>query len=85
VALKTKELTKSKDLRTDENEKGLSVSRGNGGGRGNQGKSGNKSKFKCFNYNKMGHFMKDCPKINVIPHKLSPRVMRMQVLWWCVV
>jgi len=35
AALRTKELTKSKDLRTDENREGLSVSRGNGGGRGN--------------------------------------------------
>jgi len=64
VALRTKELTKSKNLRVDENDKGLSVSRGNGGGRGNRRKSGNKSKFKCFNCNKMGHFMKDCPEIN---------------------
>jgi len=38
ATLRTKELTKSKDLRTDENGEGLSVSRGNGGGRGNQGK-----------------------------------------------
>ena len=56
AALRTKELTKSKDLKTDENGQGLSVSRGNGGDRGNRGKSGNKSKFKCFNCNKMGHF-----------------------------
>jgi len=43
AALRTKELTKSKDLRADENSEGLSVSRGNGGGRGNRRKSGNKS------------------------------------------
>jgi len=42
-------LTKSKDLRTNENSEGLSVSRGNGIGRGNRRKSGNKSKFKFFN------------------------------------
>jgi len=59
VALRTKELTKSKDLRIHENGEGLSVSRGNGGGRGNRRKSGNKSKSKCFNCHKMGHFMKD--------------------------
>jgi hypothetical protein len=64
AALRTNELTKSKNLRTDEKGEGLSVSRRNGGGRGNQRKSGNKSKFKCFNYNKMGHFMEDCPEIN---------------------
>jgi len=64
AALRTKLLTKSKDLRADENGEGLSVSRGNGGGRGNRGKSGNKSKFKCFNCNKMGQFKKDCPEIN---------------------
>ena len=64
AAFRTKELTKSKNLRTDENGEGLSVSRGNSGGRGNRRKSGNKSKFKCFNCNKMGHFMKDCLEIN---------------------
>jgi len=31
AALRTKQLTKSKDLRADENGEGLSVSRGNGG------------------------------------------------------
>ena len=64
AALKTKELTKFKDLRTDENGEGLSVSRGNGGGRGNRGKSGNKLRFKCFNCHKMGHFKKDCSENN---------------------
>jgi len=64
AALRTKELTKSKDLRIHESGEGLNVSRGNGGGRGNRRKSGNKSKSKCFNYHKMGHFMKDCPEIN---------------------
>jgi len=50
AALRTKELTKSKDLRADENGESLSVSRGNGGGRGNRGssKGGNKAKYKCF-------------------------------------
>jgi hypothetical protein len=64
AALRTKELTKSKDLRADENDEGLSVSRGNGGGRGNRGNSGNNSMFKCFNCNEMGHFKKDCPENN---------------------
>jgi len=70
AALRTKELTKSKDLRADENGEGLSVSRGNGGGRGNRGRSGNKSKFKCFNYHKMGHFNKDCPVNNGNPAQI---------------
>jgi len=64
AALRTKELTKSKDLEIGENGKGLIVSSGNGGGGGNRRKSGNNSKFKCFNCNKMGHFMKDCLEIN---------------------
>jgi hypothetical protein len=64
AALRTKELTKSKDLRVDENDEGLSVSRGNGGGRGNRGNSGNNSMFKCFNCNEMGHFKKDYAENN---------------------
>jgi len=64
TTLRTKELTKSKDLRADENGEGLNVSRGNGGGRGNQGKSGFKLKFKCFNCHKVGHFKKHCLENN---------------------
>jgi len=66
AALRPKELTKFKDLRANENGEGLSISKGNGGGRGNRGKSGNKLKFKCFNFHKMGHFKKDCPKNEIL-------------------
>jgi len=61
-ALRTKEFTKSKDLRADENGEGLNVSRGNGASKGNRGKSGNNLKFKCFNCHKMSHFKKDFPR-----------------------
>ena len=66
AALRTKELTKSKDLRADENSEGLSVSRGNSGGRGNRGssKSGNKEKYKCFKCHKFSHIERDCPEDN---------------------
>jgi len=64
AALRTKELTKSKELRIHESGEGLSVSRGNGGGRGNRRKSDNKYKSKHFNFHKMGHLMKDYLEIN---------------------
>jgi len=66
AALRTKELTKSKDLRADENSEVISVSRGNGGGRGTRGssKNGNKEKYKCFKCHKFGHFKRDCPEDN---------------------
>jgi len=66
AALRTNELTKSKDLRSDENGEGLSVSRGSGGARGNQGssKGGNKAKYKCFKCHKFDHFKRDCPEDN---------------------
>jgi len=66
AALRTKELTKYKDLRAHENNEGLSVSRGNGGGRGNQGssKGGNKTKYKCFKCHKFDHFKRDCLENN---------------------
>ena len=78
AALKTKELTKSKDLRADENSEGLSVSRGNGGGRGNRGssKSGNISLVTSRGI---------VWRTITTSRKLFPRSMRMRVLWWCVV
>jgi len=84
AALRTKELTNSKDLRADENSEDLSVSRGNGGGRGNRGssKSGNKEKYKCFKCHKFGHFKRDFPKDNENSAQVVSRSMRMRVLWW---
>jgi len=84
AALRTKELTKSMDLRADENSEGLSVSRGNGGGRGNRGssKSGNKEKYKCFKCHKFGHFKRDFPEDNENFAQVVPKSMRMRVLWW---
>jgi len=82
AALRTKELTNSKDLRADENSEDLSVSRGNGGGRGNRGssKSGNKEKYKCFKCHKFGHFKRDFPKDNENSAQVVSRSMRMRVL-----
>lgn len=59
VALRTKELTKSMDLRADGNGEGLSVSRGRGGGRGNPRKL-DMTKVKCFKCQRFGHFKVNC-------------------------
>ena len=61
AALRTKELTQSRDLRNDGNGEGLSVSRGSGGGRGNPRKL-DMAKVKCNKCQKLSHFKKDCPK-----------------------
>ncbi|MCI54082.1 acylamino-acid-releasing enzyme, partial [Trifolium medium] len=71
-ALRTKELTKLRDLRVDDSSKGLNVARGrseNEGklkGKKNGSKSRPKSdsggKFKCYYCQELGHFKKDCPQ-----------------------
>ena len=78
TTLRTKELTKAKDLRADENSERLSVSGGNGGVRGNRGnsKSGNKSKYMCFKCHKMGQFKGDCPKDNDNSAQVVSEIMR---------
>ena len=67
--LRTKELTKFKDLKVDDGGEGLNVSRGRNEHRGKgKGKSRSKSrskgfeksKYKCFLCHKQGHFKKDC-------------------------
>jgi len=64
-ALRTKELTKFKDLKVDEGGEGLNVARGRsehrGKGKGKlRSKGFDKSKYRCFLYHKQGHFKKDC-------------------------
>jgi len=69
AALRTKELTKFKDLKVDDSGEGLNVSRGRnehrGKGKGklrskSRSKGFDKSKYKCFLCHKLGHFKKDC-------------------------
>ncbi|KAK2414619.1 alpha carbonic anhydrase [Trifolium repens] len=70
-ALRTKELTKFKDLKVDDGAEGLNVMRGRSenGGKG-KWKNGSKSrpkgdggsKFKCYYCQEPGHFKKDCPR-----------------------
>ncbi|WJX32957.1 hypothetical protein P8452_21220 [Trifolium repens] len=69
-ALRTKELTKFKDLKVDDGVEGLNVarSRSENGGKG-KGNHGSKSrpgdgggKFKCYYCQESGHFKKDCPR-----------------------
>src|SRR6266487_1786554 len=71
-ALRTKELTKLRDLRVDDSGEGLSVARGGteNGGRWKGKKNWSKSratgegggKFKCHYCQEPGHFKRDCPR-----------------------
>ncbi|WJX45134.1 E3 ubiquitin-protein ligase upl4 [Trifolium repens] len=70
--LRTKELSKFKDLKIEDNGEGLNVARGRSEykGKGNGKKYRSKSrpkgdsgsKFKCYHCHEPGHFKKDCPQ-----------------------
>lgn len=57
--LRTKELTKSNDLRFDDSGEGLSVSRGGGKGKRGNSKGSDMSKYRCLKGHKTSHFKRD--------------------------
>ncbi|KAK2409141.1 alpha carbonic anhydrase [Trifolium repens] len=54
-ALRTKELTKFKDLKVEDG--------GKGGSRGRRARAKGGHKWNCFHYQKKGHFKRDCPEL----------------------
>ena len=71
TSIRTKEMQKQQDSKSEDNGESLNISRGRSEKKGTRGKksrsrsrdskNGQKTKFKCFNCHKTGHFKKDCP------------------------
>jgi hypothetical protein len=82
--LRTKELTKFKDLKVDDGAEGLSVEKGRGekGGKGKGNNHGSKSrpkgdggsKFQCYYCQELSHFKKDYPWRGEVVRSSSPQV-----------
>ena len=62
-ALRTKELTKFKDLKVEDGANALNVSGGKGGSRGKKARAKGSDKWTCFHCQKKGHFKRDCPEL----------------------
>src|SRR3954465_923163 len=61
TAVKSKEFSKLKDLKIEDSDEGLNVSRGGVALKGmSKSKRSDKSKIKYFNCQKIGHFKRDC-------------------------
>jgi len=71
TSIRTKEMQKQQDSKSEDNGQSLNISRGRSEKKGTRGKksrsrsrdskNGHKTKLKCFNCHKTGHFKKDCP------------------------